>query len=105
MLDLTIGIPCHNEAATIGKVVEDFGRAFPQARLLVIDNASTDATAQVAREHGAEVIAEPLKGKGNAVQRLFHETTSDYLVMVDGDDHLSRRGSPQAAGQTARGGR
>ena len=86
MIDLTIGIPCYNEAATIGKVVEDFGAAFPEARLLVIDNASTDATAQVAREHGAEVVSEPLKGKGNAVQRLFHETVSDYLIMVDGDD-------------------
>ena len=86
MIDLTIGIPCYNEAATIAKVVEDFGAAFPQARLLVIDNASTDATAQVAREHGAEVIAEPLKGKGNAVQRLFHEAVSEYLIIVDGDD-------------------
>ena len=86
MIDLTIGIPCFNEEATIAKVVEDFGAAFPQARLLVIDNASTDATAQVAREHGAEVIAEPLKGKGNAVQRLFHEAVSEYLIMVDGDD-------------------
>ena len=86
MIDLTIGIPCFNEAATIGKVVEDFGAAFPEARLLVIDNASTDATAQVAREHGAEVIAEPLRGKGNAVQRLFREAVSEYLLMVDGDD-------------------
>ena len=86
MIDLTIGIPCFNEAATIGKVVEDFGAAFPEARLLVIDNASTDATAQVAREHGAEVIAEPLRGKGNAVQRLFREAGSDLLLMVDGDD-------------------
>ena len=86
MIDLTIGIPCYNEEATIGKVVEDFGRAFPEARLLVIDNSSTDSTAQVAREHGAEVIAEPLRGKGNAVQRLFRESVSDYLLMVDGDD-------------------
>lgn len=84
--DLTIGIPCYNEALTIGKVVEDFGAAFPKARLLVIDNASTDATAQIAREHGAEVLLEPRRGKGNAVQRLFHESSSEYLLMVDGDD-------------------
>ncbi len=86
MIDLTIGIPCYNEALTIGKVVGDFGAAFPEARLLVIDNASTDGTARIAREHGAEVITEPRKGKGNAVQRLFQETSSDYLLMVDGDD-------------------
>ena len=86
MTELTIGIPCYNEALTIGKVVADFRTAFPGARLLVIDNASTDATAQVARQHGADVVTEMRKGKGNAVQRLFHETDSEYLLMVDGDD-------------------
>ena len=42
--------------------------------------------ADLARQHGAEVIKEPRKGKGNAVQRLFREAHSDYLIMVDGDD-------------------
>ena len=83
---LTIGIPCYNEASTIGKVVDDFKRLFWKARILVIDNASTDATAEIARQHGADVIQEPRKGKGNAVQRLFREVHSEYLIMVDGDD-------------------
>ena len=86
MTDLTIGIPCYNEALTIGKVVSDFRAEFPGARVLVIDNASTDATTPVARQHGAEVVLEVRKGKGNAVQRLFHETDSEFLLMVDGDD-------------------
>lgn len=83
---LTIGIPCYNEAQTIGKVVRDFRAAFPAARILVIDNASTDQTAQIARENGGEVVLAPRKGKGNAVQTLFREADSDYLIMVDGDD-------------------
>ena len=83
---LTIGIPCYNEALTIGKVVDDFKRLFLKARIVVIDNASTDETADIARQHGAEVISESRKGKGNAVQRLFREAHSDYLIMVDGDD-------------------
>lgn len=83
---LTIGVPCHNESLTIGKVVDDFRRMFPQARVLIIDNASTDDTAAIARERGAEVISEPRKGKGYAVQRLFCECDSDHLIMVDGDD-------------------
>lgn len=86
MTDLTIGIPCYNEALTIGKVVDDFRAEFPGARILVVDNGSTDDTARLAREHGAEVILETRKGKGNAVQRLFHETRSGHLLMVDGDD-------------------
>jgi glycosyltransferase involved in cell wall biosynthesis len=83
---LTVGIPCLNEAATVGKVVDDFRHCFPDARILVIDNASTDATAEIARARGADVIHEPKRGKGHAVQRLFHETDSDLLLMVDGDD-------------------
>ena len=86
MTELTIGVPCYNEAITIGKVVDDFRAAFPVARILVVDNASTDGTAQVARAHGAEVVVETRKGKGNAVGRLFHETRSELLLMVDGDD-------------------
>lgn len=83
---LTIGIPCYNESITISNVVRDFRAAYPEARILVIDNASTDDTASIARKEGAEVISEPRKGKGNAVQRLFLECTSEYLIMVDGDD-------------------
>ena len=64
---LTIGIPCYNESITVGKVITDFRALFPQARLLVIDNASTDSTSEIARAHGAEVVTEPRKGKGYAV--------------------------------------
>src|SRR5437667_413431 len=80
---LTIGVPCYNEALTIGKVVRDFRAVFPRARILVIDNASTDETAQIAREAGAEVVSAPRKGKGNAVQTLFREAATDWLIMVD----------------------
>jgi glycosyltransferase involved in cell wall biosynthesis len=86
MIDLTIGIPCYNEAATIGKVAADFAAAFPGARILIVDNASTDGTGRIARAAGAEVIVEPRKGKGYAVQRLFQEAASPFLLMVDGDD-------------------
>ena len=83
---LTIGIPCYNESITVGKVITDFRAVFPAARILVIDNASTDNTSEIARAHGAEVVSEPRKGKGYAVQTLFSLTESDYLIMVDGDD-------------------
>ena len=95
MIDLTIGIPCYNEAGTIAKVVEDCGAVFPGARLLVIDNASTDETAHLARAAGADVVSEPHKGKGWAVQRLFAEAHSEYLRMVAGGDTFPAEEGPK----------
>ena len=92
---LTIGIPCYNEALTVGKVVRDFRAVFPEARVLVIDNASTDDTARLAREAGADVVSDPRKGKGHAVQTLFREARTDWLIMVDGDDTYPAEEAPK----------
>ena len=64
-------VPCHNEELTVGKVVADFRAALPDAQILVVDNASRDRTAEVAREAGAEVIREPRPGKGFALLSGF----------------------------------
>ncbi len=82
-------VPCHNEELTVGKVVADFRAALPEARIVVIDNASRDRTAEVARAAGAEVIREPRPGKGFALLSGFRKARADgavFLVMVDGDD-------------------
>jgi len=79
-------IPCHNEENTIGKVISDFARALPDAAIVVFDNCSTDATAKVARAHGAEVLHEPRLGKGFVVESMFASVRADAYVMVDGDD-------------------
>ncbi len=79
-------IPCYNEALTIGKVVDDFKAALPEAGIYVYDNNSSDDTARIAREHGACVRTEPRQGKGNVVRQMFREIDADFYVMVDGDD-------------------
>jgi glycosyltransferase involved in cell wall biosynthesis len=78
-------IPCHNEEATVGRVVSDFGAVVPEAEFVVVDNASTDRTAQIARADGATVMEESRPGKGNAVRRAFADVEADCYVMVDGD--------------------
>jgi glycosyltransferase involved in cell wall biosynthesis len=84
---VAVVVPCHNEAATAGKVVRDFRAALPEAEVLVVDNASTDATAETARQAGARVLHEPRAGKGFALLAGFREARgADYFVMVDGDD-------------------
>ena len=84
---VAVVIPCHNEERSIGKVVEDFRRAVPHALIVVVDNASTDATALRATEAGATVLHESRPGKGFAVVRGFRATRdADFVVLVDGDD-------------------
>jgi len=84
---VVVVVPCHNEAATVAKVVRDFQAALPRAEVVVVDNASTDGTAELARAAGAKVIAEPRAGKGFALLSGFREgRDADFFVMVDGDD-------------------
>lgn len=78
-------IPCHNEEATIAKVVSDFRHHLPDALIVVADNNSTDRTTQLAHEAGAVVLRESRQGKGFAIRRLLADVDADCYVMVDGD--------------------
>ena len=78
-------VPCRDEAAAVGRVVDEVRAALPAARIVVYDNASRDATAEVAERHGAEVRREPRPGKGNAVRRAFADVDADAYVLIDGD--------------------
>jgi glycosyltransferase involved in cell wall biosynthesis len=93
MKKVTVLIPCYNEAEAIKNVIEKFPRKKMAAQgyaldVLVVDNNSTDNTAQIARSVGARVILEAKKGKGNAVRTGFYNIAddTDYVVMLDGDD-------------------
>lgn len=62
-----------------------FQRALPDAHIYVCDNGSEDGTGEAARAAGATVIAEPRRGKGRAIRRLFREVDADIYLMADGD--------------------
>jgi len=90
---ITALIPCYNEESGICQVIKSFPREKLASQgydleILVIDNNSTDATAEVAVRCGARVIHEPKKGKGNAIRTGFWSISADtdYVVMLDGDD-------------------
>jgi glycosyltransferase involved in cell wall biosynthesis len=91
---LAVLIPCHNEAASVAQTVASFRAALPQAEIYVYDNASTDDTAAIAAQAGALVRAEPLKGKGNVVRRMFADIDADVYVLVDGDDTYDAASAP-----------
>jgi chlorobactene glucosyltransferase len=86
--DLTIIIPARNEETNIERVI----KSFPGVPVVVVDDASTDRTAEVARAAGATVIvAPPLKkgaaGKPNACLAGARASESDYILFVDADTH------------------
>jgi len=91
---LAVLVPCHNEASTIAKVVQEFRSNLPTALIYVYDNGSTDDTAQIARDSGAIVRADPLLGKGNVVRRMFADVEADIYVMVDGDGTYDAAAAP-----------
>src|SRR5262245_16586699 len=88
---VAVVIPAYNEEATLANVLEDFCRELPDAELIVVDNASTDNTRNVAAETFerlkcvGRVIQELERGKGNAIRRAFAEVEADIVVMVDAD--------------------
>ncbi len=89
---LTVLIPCLNEAPGIPAVVAEFRAEFPHARLLVVDNGSTDGTADAARGAGAEVLLERRRGKAMAIQTGLADISTDLVLMVDGDGSYPAKG-------------
>ncbi|MDR7078830.1 glycosyltransferase involved in cell wall biosynthesis [Neobacillus niacini] len=85
-MEIAVLIPCYNEALTIGKVIDDFKKELPNAKIYVYDNNSRDRTAEIAEEHGAIVKKEYRQGKGNVVRSMFFDIEADYYIMIDGDD-------------------
>jgi glycosyltransferase involved in cell wall biosynthesis len=79
-------IPCFNEGTTIARVVGDFQRELPGAKIIVFDNNSTDGSGEAARAAGAEVIPEKRQGKGFVLSAIFQKVKADLYVLVDGDD-------------------
>ena len=82
-------VPAYNEAASIAAVVNSLRRRAPQFDVIVIDDGSTDDTANRAAAAGASVIKLPFNlGIGGAVQTGFIyalEHDYDYMTQVDGD--------------------
>jgi glycosyltransferase involved in cell wall biosynthesis len=88
-------VPCFNEEAAVAQVVADFREALPGADVYVYDNNSSDRTAAIAREAGAEVRRERRQGKGHVVRRMFADVDADVYVLVDGDATYDAASAPR----------
>src|SRR5690349_1464101 len=92
-------VPCHNEEQAVAKVVSDLLDSVPGITVYVYDNCSTDRTVERAREAGAVVRHEPLKGKGNVVRRAFADIDADIYLLIDGDDTYDASAAPLLIGK------
>ncbi|MDZ5085383.1 MULTISPECIES: glycosyltransferase family 2 protein [Mycobacteriaceae] len=88
---VTVVLPCLNEAASLPGVLADLPDGY---RALVVDNNSTDGTAEVARSHGAEVVAERRPGYGAAVHAGVVAATTPIVAVLDADGSLDPRELP-----------
>ncbi|HUO50639.1 MAG TPA: glycosyltransferase [Candidatus Paceibacterota bacterium] len=81
---ISVVIPCYNEAESIPTVI----KAIPKGvlEIIVVDNNSTDKSAEVARAHGAHVVSEMIQGYGAALRGGFLAARGEYIAAFDADN-------------------
>lgn len=93
-------LPCLNEAGALPWVLL---RMPEQMRALVVDNGSTDSTADIARTLGARVVAEPRPGYGAAVHTGIAAARSDVVAVMDADASLDPLDLPRLVAPVVQG--
>lgn len=83
-------IPCLNEARTIGICIDKVRAAFERlgidGEVVVGDNGSTDGSQDIARDRGARVVHQPIRGYGAAITAAAQAARGRFLIMADADD-------------------
>lgn len=89
-IDISVVIPCLNEAEGVGVCVEKaigaFERMGVKGEVVVADNGSTDGSPEIAEKAGARVVHESRPGYGSAYLAGFAAAKGKYIVMGDADD-------------------
>jgi hypothetical protein len=88
-VEVSIVLPCLNEEATVGAVVDEalagLRAAGVSGEVIVVDNGSTDRSALIAEEHGARVVREDRRGYGSAYLTGLDSARGELLVLADAD--------------------
>lgn len=89
---VSVVVPAFNEEALLPACLaalrgQDFSGT---TEILVVDNASTDRTAEIARDFGATVLPEPARGYGHALARGFAAARGEFIACTDADSAVPR---------------
>ena len=95
-----IVLPCLDEAEALPVVLLALPAGWP---VLVVDNGSTDGTADVARALGARVVVEARRGYGAAVHAGLEGARADLVAVLDGDGSIDAAVLPELAALVADG--
>jgi glycosyltransferase involved in cell wall biosynthesis len=90
MKKISVIIPAYNEEEGIGHAIKlipvtELAQKGYETEVIVVDNASSDRTGDIARAQGARVILQPIRGYGSAYQAGFAHATGDIIVTGDAD--------------------
>lgn len=89
---LTVVIPAYNEEGSISMTIESVLESeYPEKRIVVVDDGSSDRTAEIAKEYqdrGVEVVSQENQGKGGALNTGLKMAESDLIACVDADSEL-----------------
>jgi len=87
--DISVVIPCLNEAKSLGPCVEKALAAFKtegiSGEVVVSDNGSTDGSIEIAETHGARVVHAAVKGYGSALRKGIEEARGKFIILGDAD--------------------
>lgn len=85
-MNLSIILPAKNEAAGLRQVLPGLLALFPEAEVIVVDDGSTDDTADVATQHGVRVLSSPYSmGNGAAIKRGVRVARGEIVILMDAD--------------------
>src|SRR5258705_2513374 len=89
-IEVSVVLPCLNEAETLATCVQKAVKCLAdlgvRGEVVVSDNGSTDGSQQIATDHGARVVAAPVRGYGGALMAGIAAAHGKYVIMADSDD-------------------
>lgn len=105
--ELTVVMPCLNEAETLGTCIGKAQRALREANIageiVIADNGSSDGSIEIAEGMGARVVRVPAKGYGNALMGGIAAARGKYVMMGDADDSYDFGHAPRFVEELRKG--